>query len=74
MEEKFDLIQKQIDEKIEELRHKLDTVYTPSKRPKRELRTVEATDETVANPLSKNEELKLRHKMQEESLKHGEEN
>lgn len=74
MEEKFELVRKNLNEKIDVLMHKLDTIYTPVKREKRVLKTVEAAPVEDAPVMDKNEELRLRHQQQEEELKNREEN
>lgn len=74
MEERFELIRKNLNEKIDVLMHKLDTVYTPVKREKRVLKTVEAAPVDEVTVMDKNEELRLRHQQQEEELKEKQEN
>lgn len=74
MEERFEQIKKELNEKIDSLMHKLDTVYTPVKREKRVLKTVEAVSVEEAPVMDKNQELRLRHQKQEEELKNQEEN
>lgn len=64
MEERFELIREEANRKIDQLMHKLDTVYTPTRADRQVLKNLEEV------PQSKEVlDLKTRHKMQEEALK-----
>lgn len=69
IDEKFEAIREKAYRTLDGLIHKLDTVYTPVKRERKVLNSVEAENEAVQEPVNETLDLKTRHKMQEEALR-----
>lgn len=69
MDERFEAIREKAYRTLDGLMHKLDTVYTPVKRERKVLSSVEAQTEVSEAPVNETLDLKTRHKMQEEALR-----